>query len=172
MKKIGLFYIACLLIVAFLPNSLAQEYTQWHLPEGAIVRLGKGKIKDVESSPNGTLLAVATDIGIWIYNAHTDAEIALINVQPRGIQTVNTIVFAPDGKTLAVGYWVPGGGAGAVELWNTMTGERLTVLEEDMGSVHALEFSADGTTLVSGSSDGTILIWDLAHIIHKVEIQK
>ena len=156
MKKIGLFYIACLLIVGFLPNSLAQEYTQWHLPQGATARLGKGKIKDVEFSPEGCRLAVATDIGIWIYNAHTRDEIALIKVQPRGIQTVNTIVFAPDGRTLAVGYWIPGGGAGAVELWDTITGERLTVLEEDMGSVHALEFSVDSPTLASVGWAGVI----------------
>ena len=132
MKKIGLFSLVFLLTVGFLSNSLAQEYTRWHLPEGAIARLGKGSIRDVEFSLDGKRLAVATDIGIWIYNAHTSAEITRIKVQPRGIhQTVNTIAFAPDSATLAVGYWVPGGAAGAVELWDTTTGERLTVLEED-----------------------------------------
>ena len=149
MKKGGLLCIVFLLTVGFLSNNLAQEYTQWHLPEGATARLGKGKIKDVESSPDGNRLAVATDIGVWIYNAHTGAEITLIKVQPRGIQTVNKIAFAPDGTTLAVGNWVPGGAAGAVELWDTTTGERLAVLEENIGSVHALEFSADGTLLTS-----------------------
>ena len=164
MKKIGLFYIACLLIVAFLPNSVAQEYTQWHLPEGATARLGKGKIKDVEFSPDGTRLAVATDIAIWVYNAHTGAEIALVKRQPRGIRAVKIIAFAPDGTTLAVGSGSLGGANGAVELWDTMTGERLTVFGKDMGSVQALEFSADGKTLASASWKGRMeyYLWEVA----------
>ena len=163
MKKIGLFCVTFLLTVVFLLNSLAQEYTRWHLPKGAIARLGKGRIRDVEFSLDSKRLAVATDIGIWIYNAHTGAEITRIKVQPRGIQAVNTIAFAPHSATLAVGYWVPGGAAGAVELWDTTTGEHLTVLEEDMSSVHALEFSADGTTLASvGWAPVEYRIWQIA----------
>ena len=43
MKKTGLFSIVFLLMVGLLSNgSLAQDYTQWHLPEGATARLGKG----------------------------------------------------------------------------------------------------------------------------------
>lgn len=164
MRKIGLFCITFLLTVAFLSNSLAQEYTRWHLPEGAIARLGKGSIRDVEFSLDGKRLAVATDIGIWIYNTHTGAEIALVKRQPRGISAVNTIAFAPDGTTLAVGSGRLGGAIGAVELWDTMTGKRLTVLGEDIGSVQALEFSADGTTLASVSWSGTMkyYLWEVA----------
>ena len=164
MKKIGLFYIACLLIVGFLPNSLAQEYTQWHLPEGATARLGKGKINDVKFSPDGNRLAVATDIGVWLYNAHTGAEIALVKAQPRGNRAVNIITLAPDGTTLAVGSGSLGGANGAVELWDTTTGERLTVFGEDMGAVQALEFSADGKTLASASWAGMMkyYLWEVA----------
>lgn len=164
MKKIGLFSLVFLLAAGLLSSSLAQEYTQWHLPEGAIARLGKGKIEDIEFSPDGTRLAVATDIGIWVYNAHTGAEIALVKGQPRGISTVNIIAFAPDGTTLAVGSGRLGGAIGSVELWDTMTGEPLTVLGEDIGSVQALEFSADGTTLASVSWSGTLkyYLWEVS----------
>ena len=31
-----------IVLVLFLPNTFAQEYTRWSLPEGAIVRLDKG----------------------------------------------------------------------------------------------------------------------------------
>ena len=149
MRKPILLYIVLLLISnLFLSDGFAQDWTQWHLPEGAIARLGKGKINDVKFSPDGNRLAVATDIGIWIYDAHTGAEVALIKVQPRGIQTAYTIAFAPDSKTLAVGNWILGG---AVELWDTATRERLAILKENIGSVKKLEFSADGTMLVCAS---------------------
>ena len=49
------------------------------------MRLGKGWIKDIAFSPDGTQFAVATMIGIWIYDAHTGAEIALLNEAPRRI---------------------------------------------------------------------------------------
>ena len=148
MKKIGLFSIVFLLAAGFLSNSFAQEYTQWHLPEGATVRLGKGEINDVKFSPDGNRLAVATDIGVWLYNAHTGAEIALIKVQPHGIKTANTIAFAPNSTILAVGNWFPGG---AVEVWDTATRERLAIMEGDIGSVQALEFSVDGRMIACAS---------------------
>ena len=149
MRKLILLYIVLLLISnLFLSDGFAQDWTQWHLPEGAIARLGKGKINDVKFSPDGNRLAVATDIGVWIYDAHTGAEIVLIKVEPRGIQTAYTIAFAPDSKTLAVGNWILGG---AIELWDATAGKRLAILKENIGSVKKLEFSADGRMLACAS---------------------
>jgi len=161
MKRVGLFSIVFLLAAGLLPNGLAQEYTQWHLPEGATARLGKGEINDVKFSRDGNRLAVATDIGVWLYNAHTGAEIALIKVQPHGIKTANAIAFAPDSTTLAVGNWFPGG---AVELWDTATRERLVIMEGDIGSVQALEFSVDGRMLACASWEKIVKyhLWEVA----------
>ena len=53
------------------PNTLAIDYTQWNLPEGAKARLGKGAINDIQFSPDGTRLAVGSSIGIWIYDVQT-----------------------------------------------------------------------------------------------------
>ena len=44
-------------------------YTQLSLPEGAKARLGKGSVGEVTYSPDGSLLAVGTNIGIWLYDA-------------------------------------------------------------------------------------------------------
>ena len=53
-----------------LQTSFAQDYTRWGLPDGAKVRLGKGWISgDVAYSPDGSLLAVTSSIGIWLYDA-------------------------------------------------------------------------------------------------------
>lgn len=47
------------LSTVFLQNTFAQDYTQWHLPEGAKARLGRGTITgNVQYSPDGALLAV------------------------------------------------------------------------------------------------------------------
>ena len=57
-----------MLLVLLLPNALAHDYTRWNLPEGALVRLGKGSVREVLYSPDGTLLAVYSSIGIWLYD--------------------------------------------------------------------------------------------------------
>ena len=54
------------LVLFLLPNAHSQGYTQLNLPEGAIARLGKGDIATIQYSPDGTQLAVAGSIGIWL----------------------------------------------------------------------------------------------------------
>ena len=120
MKKIGIF-IVILLIVGFLSSgSFAQDYTQWNLPEGAKMRLGKGWIRDISFSPDGSQFAVATIIGIWIYDAHTGREITLLNEEPRSIRA---LTYSQDGKMLA-----SCDANGEVQLWNTVTGEPPRIL--------------------------------------------
>lgn len=149
MKKNIITTIGFFLLIPLLNTlSYAQDYTQWHLPEGATLRIGKGEINDVAFTPDGEKLAIATDIGVWIYNAHTGAEIRLLKVRARGVQTAYCISFSPDNKTLAIGNWVLGG---AVELWDIEKGEHISVLNEDVGSVKELVFSPDGKMLACAS---------------------
>ena len=73
MKKKTLFSNFLTLLIVFLmlhllPNTFAQDNTQWGVPEGARVRLGKGRTGEMLYSPDGTLLAVASGIGIWLYD--------------------------------------------------------------------------------------------------------
>ena len=42
-----------ILLVLFRSNAVAEDYTRWNLPEGAIVRLGKGSVMTVLYSPDG-----------------------------------------------------------------------------------------------------------------------
>ena len=56
------------------PVSVAQtqDYSRQNLPDGALVRLGKGGVsyedRGIAFSPDGSRLAVATSIGIWLYD--------------------------------------------------------------------------------------------------------
>ena len=54
------------------------DYTTWHLPEGALARLGKGSVEAVAFSPDGQVLAVGGSIGIWLYDVATYRELALL----------------------------------------------------------------------------------------------
>ena len=80
------------------------------------MRLGKGYVRDVAWSPDRTLLAVGGTAGIWLYDAHTGAEVSLITGHSF---RVNGIAFSPDGLTLA-----SGSRDDTVRLWDVNTGEK------------------------------------------------
>ena len=100
--KITLFSVLTLMFMplTFVPISFAQDYTQWNLPEGAIARLGKGGINEIAYSPDGNRLAVASRIGVWLYDTHTGAEVALFTGHT---DEVISVAFSPDSSMLASG---------------------------------------------------------------------
>ena len=137
----------------FLPSIFAQDYTQWHLPEGAKARLGKGGINDITCTQDGTLLAVASQIGIWIYDVQTGEELALLT-EHTGM--VNRVAFSPNGHTLA-----SGGLDNTVRLWNVDTWTEIGILEGYTGEPDSILFSPDGRTLVSRGDDNILRLWDV-----------
>ena len=103
-----------------IPPSSNTEYIRWQLPEGAKVRLGKGSINDIKFSPDGTRFAVATTIGVWMYDAQTGKEISLFKGDRQDIKGV---AFSKDGRFL-----VGANSAGGIPRWNATTGELHSIL--------------------------------------------
>ena len=130
-----------------------EPYTQWGLPEGAKARLGKGGINDITCSQDGALLAVASQIGIWIYDFQTGEELALITGHTGRI---NSISLSPDGRTLS-----SGSSDNTVRLWDMETRTEIGTLEGHTAAVNSVVFSPDGRTLVSRGDDNTLRIWDV-----------
>ena len=72
MKITSLLKFTLLLFTVLLSNSsLAEDFTKWALPDGAKSRLGKGWPYEIAYSPDGNMLAVASTIGIWVYDVGT-----------------------------------------------------------------------------------------------------
>ena len=93
-----LFFIVLLFVgTLLLQDGFAQDAPQWHLPEGVKARIGKGRANDIAVSPDGKQLAVATGVGIWLYNMNTGAEIALLTGHR---DRVGAVAYSPNGKTL------------------------------------------------------------------------
>ena len=159
MKVIRFSMIIHFLILACLTDTtFAQEYTQFNLPEDAKRRLGKGKIVDMAYSPDGTRLAVATPIGIWIYDSQTGREVDILQGHTREIRG---IAYAPDGRTLA-----SSSGSGAdvdlladdtLILWDTVSGTPKATLPGS--GAYSIAFSPDGKTIATGGYE-YIQLWD------------
>ena len=133
-----------------------QNSQTWNLPKNAIARFGKGVMggsdRAVAFSPDGKRLAVATGVGIWIYDGQTYHELALLTGH-TGV--VRTVAFSPDGKILASGEE-----DGTIKLWNLETGN-VTTLAGNLFHVDCVAFSPDGKMLASGSWDGLVKLWDI-----------
>jgi RNA polymerase sigma factor (sigma-70 family) len=81
----------------------------------------------------------------------------------------NTVAFAPDGRTLASAGTNPpqeldpkDGDWRVITLWDVASSKVRTVLAGHTDGISSLAFSADGTTIVSGSYDQTVRLWQAA----------
>ena len=133
-------------------NNLAQDAMQWNLPEDAKARLGKGSIVDIQYSPDGKFLAVASGIGIWLYDVTVHQEASLIT---SDTSHVFHLAFSPDGRILA-----SGNADGNITLYDRITGTQKTLIGRNTEYITCIVFSPNGKILASNNREGTIRLWD------------
>lgn len=141
----------------------AQDPSEWHLPDGAIVRLGKGLVNQIAYSPDGRHLAVVSNIGVWIYDASTGTEQALLTAH-TGL-AVRNVVFSPDGQTLAVI-----GDGRKVQLWDIRTQTLKGILP---GHTYdpTVAYSPDGHTIAIADMVETTQLWDVTTMTLKCTLE-
>ena len=147
-----------------------KEYTKSMIPEKAKTRLGKGEVNDIKFSPDGKLFVLGTSIGLWLYDANTGEEIALLSDnndinRKQGRSYINVLAFSTDGNTLACGDL-----HGNIQLWDLQTQSLKSSFEGFDGPVRELMFTDDNTKLGSASGwhsvrwgkDGETRLWNLS----------
>ena len=135
-----------------------KKYQKWALPKAAKARLGKGGINDMQFSPDGTQLAVGTDIGVWHYDIKTGKELSFF----AGVS--DSLAFSPDGRFLANGRGRHR--SAGIQLWETATGRKVALTNTPYSTV-ALQFSGDSKTLASVSRPGL----NRGYAINKLDIE-
>jgi WD40 repeat protein len=124
------------------------------------------KVEAIAFSPDGAMVATGSSdsmIGLW--NAATGHNLEFLNGHTS---FVSAVAFSPDKRLLA-----SGSSDSTIKLWD-VTSVAVDRLRETAlaikpqhtfgrhrGRVNAVEFSPDGKLLASGSSDRTIMIWDM-----------
>jgi len=70
--------------------------------------------------------------------------------------TVSSVVFSPDGRTLA-----SGSSDKTIKFWDVPSGRELRILEGHSDAVRSLAFGSHGRFLAARNADQTVKLWDL-----------
>jgi WD40 repeat protein len=121
-------------------------------------------------STDGRLLAGAVNASVrnrgehfvQLFDTRAGGEVKrLCPVQHDAKGLVSALVFAPDGRTLALALHMGQGGSETIiAVWELASGGLRHMFRGRQGRIEALAISADGATLASGGSDATVLLWE------------
>jgi WD40 repeat protein len=116
-----------------------------------LARWGKGTVRQALPSPDGKLLAVASSLGVYLYDAETLEEMGFIEVV-----RAHSLAFSPDGDILAVAST-----GGTIELWQMSDRTQLRTLDGHEDWIGGIAFSPEGSVLASASWDKTVRLWQV-----------
>jgi WD40 repeat protein len=75
------------------------------------------------------------------------------------------LAFAPDSRTVAASITKKRGQHGGACFWDAVSGRQLGQVEGHDGEVTSMAFAPDGRGFLTGGSDSTVLVWDVAAML-------
>jgi WD40 repeat protein len=135
---------------------------------------GKVSVHDVNTGallrqmvPGGNSFAVATSAEtiaaatnapnvVKLYRL-SDGMLLRTLVPTGSLPYTYSLVFSPDGATLATGHF-----NNQVQLWNVSDGSLIRTLPGQSGAINGIAYTLNGAMLVAASSGGYVHVWDAA----------
>lgn len=105
--------------------------------------------------PKSVLDHVATSGTITVQNVDTGKVVLSVDVQGSPVWV---LAFSPDSKTLAA---TSGWGTGEIHFFEVLSGRETRTISCSPLRSPALAFTPDGSRLLSGMADGSVLVWDV-----------
>jgi WD40 repeat protein len=144
----------------------------WELQTGKLRRTlksGDRFVSVIALSPDGrTLASGGTNSTITLWNLNTGEPIQTLDIAiPNRVGSdISALAFSPDGQRLAMGITmfhkeISFGSDYSLQLWNVATGTQIASWQGHTDAVRSIVFTADSKTLISGSGDGTIKVWQV-----------
>ena len=122
-----------------------------------LARLGRGTVNALAVSPDGTKLAVAGSLGVWLYDLRTRIPDPL-RLLESPVEPLTDVAWSPDGAQLASAAEFTDN---AVRMWDASTALELHALIGHTDEVNCVAWSPDGARLASGGDDGTVRVWGI-----------
>jgi WD40 repeat protein len=132
----------------------------WDVDMGKVIAKWMGHndvVWDVSWNRDGRRIVSGDDNGtVRVWDVESGKTVLVIET---GLTQVWAVIYSPDTTMIATasGGWMT---EEFLKIWDAKTGKHLANLKGHAGSVTCLAWTADGQTLISGSSDGSITTWN------------